>query len=963
MTLAFGIAGAAVGAAFGNPVLGFAIGVQLGGLLFPQKRPTIERGRIDDARISGSAYGTMIPICYGNTRVGGNCIWASELEERVRKETVGGGSGGGGQTIKTYTYSRSGLWLVCESALVEGISRIWANDKVIYDDGATDYEIEIQLGDDAQAPNAFIEAIEGTGNVPAYKGVVSVLIKDMDLTPFGGQFPNLSFETGDSGIEVTDGFEESDPDDEIDLETHATDQGDSWVKINANEGVFNVIGDTREIAVMHVSAGNYIVDKELPTEGLYRNCSIRATMRVGTLFSAGTVYCGLLGRHTDNTPSATNAGYWFYYDTDAAEFKLLDALTGAAADSYPYVVAPGEEIELELRMVDDDIRGYINGLEVCAITDDTHKAGYMGIMGTATGIPVDVFPHIADPETSFFLSDFTVQTITSEPPLLLSDILDDVMDRSGLDASEYDNTDADQEVLGYMIPNRMSGKDAIASPLLVYGVDLAEVDGEIRAITTGGASQVTIPSDDLGAISSSNQAPERLKVGREPDLDIPSRVDLGYIISTKAFQQGVQSAVRHTKGHVQGAQSIPTALTLTDDQARSRAEEILYRMWLQRNGPITSLGPKYFKYAPGDVITIPVAGENTRCKLTRCDFGMIGEMAIQAISDDDGVSDQPATGGDSGTDDSEVIRPGETQLIAWNGNALQDEHADTVGLYLAAYGGDGWPGCDVHISRDGGSIYSYLESLPVPAVLGQIVGTLGTFETTGILDESNSVLVNLESDDQTLESISFGELLNGENACLIGSEVVQFQTATLDSPGRYVISNLLRGRRGTEISAHESGERFLLLFPEAVVYKALGEDLVGATVYVKGVTIGKTLADAEAQAVVIDGLEFKSYSPADVTGTRDGSENLTIEWKRRTRKGGAMRPLYDVPLSEDSEAYEVDIMDGLSVVRTIDSLSTETASYSAADQTTDGFTPGDPITVRVYQIGRYGRGYAAEATI
>jgi hypothetical protein len=60
----------------------------------------------------------------------------------------------------------------------------------------------------------------------------------------------------------------------------------------------------------------------------------------------------------------------------------------------------------------------------------------------------------------------------------------------------------------------------------------------------------------------------------------------------------------------------------------------------------------------------------------------------------------------------------------------------------------------------------------------------------------------------------------------------------------------------------------------------------------------------------------------------------------------------------------VDIWDGVSVVRTITGLSSPTASYSAANQTTDGLTPGDPVTVRIYQIGKYSlRGYVAEATI
>jgi hypothetical protein len=71
-----------------------------------------------------------------------------------------------------------------------------------------------------------------------------------------------------------------------------------------------------------------------------------------------------------------------------------------------------------------------------------------------------------------------------------------------------------------------------------------------------------------------------------------------------------------------------------------------------------------------------------------------------------------------------------------------------------------------------------------------------------------------------------------------------------------------------------------------------------------------------------------------------------------------------VPLGESSEAYEVDILDGDDVVRTIDSLSSETASYSAAEQTTDGLTPGDPVDCVIYQMSAtVGRGFGREATV
>ena len=43
-------------------------------------------------------------------------------------------------------------------------------------------------------------------------------------------------------------------------------------------------------------------------------------------------------------------------------------------------------------------------------------------------------------------------------------------------------------------------------------------------------------------------------------------------------------------------------------------------------------------------------------------------------------------------------------------------------------------------------------------------------------------------------------------------------------------------------------------------------------------------------------------------------------------------------------------MDGATVKRTFTGLTSPAASYTAAQQTTDGYTPGAPVTFRVRQI-------------
>jgi protein involved in polysaccharide export with SLBB domain len=69
-----------------------------------------------------------------------------------------------------------------------------------------------------------------------------------------------------------------------------------------------------------------------------------------------------------------------------------------------------------------------------------------------------------------------------------------------------------------------------------------------------------------------------------------------------------------------------------------------------------------------------------------------------------------------------------------------------------------------------------------------------------------------------------------------------------------------------------------------------------------------------------------------------------------------------VPLAEESEAWEVEIMDGATVKRTL-TTTTTSVIYTAADQIADFgalLGPGDTLDIRIFQLSaRVGRGTPA----
>jgi hypothetical protein len=108
---------------------------------------------------------------------------------------------------------------------------------------------------------------------------------------------------------------------------------------------------------------------------------------------------------------------------------------------------------------------------------------------------------------------------------------------------------------------------------------------------------------------------------------------------------------------------------------------------------------------------------------------------------------------------------------------------------------------------------------------------------------------------------------------------------------------------------------------------------------------------------------FKYWS-TDAVPVSTVNGDFVITWFRRTRIGGALIDgTGTVPLSEDAELYDVEILNGSTVLRTI-RVTTPTCIYSVAQQIADFGSPQKSITVNCFQIsGEEGRGFKATAVV
>ena len=224
----------------------------------------------------------------------------------------------------------------------------------------------------------------------------------------------------------------------------------------------------------------------------------------------------------------------------------------------------------------------------------------------------------------------------------------------------------------------------------------------------------------------------------------------------------------------------------------------------------------------------------------------------------------------------------------------------------------------------------------------------------------------------SLTSADLVTVLSGENAAAIQNadgewEVIQFLNATLVDVGTYRLTGLLRGQAGTEAAmrAPVAANALFVLLNTAVQPLSLGLDDLNLPLNWRYGPANRDIGDASYQTVehAFKGLGLRPYSPARVTGTRNGSGDLAISWLRRTRVGGDSWDQTEVPLSEDVESYEIDVMQGAIVKRTI-STTTAAATYTAAEQTADFGSPQASVNVRVHQLSTlYGRGAARAAVI
>jgi hypothetical protein len=526
--------------------------------------------------------------------------------------------------------------------------------------------------------------------------------------------------------------------------------------------------------------------------------------------------------------------------------------------------------------------------------------------------------------------------------------------------TKFDASGLTGTVPGYVIDDTMSARDALQPLELAYFFDSIESSGEIVFRHRGrAAAQMMLTADDL-VEEQPEDALYELTRGQETDL--PASAKVRYISSADVYPQAVAEARRLTGASGRVAEA-DLPIVLDDGQAGSLVESWLYETWAARESATFKLPPSTLALEPGDVVAVDIAGRNRLLRLT--DVTERGVREIAALSIDPDVYDK-IDASPRPSPQPAPVQAGSPAVLLMD-LPLWNPLADAQSGYVAAMQKP-WPGSVAIYASPQTTGYQLKAIASAPATLGVTLDALAS-GPEGLIDHRARVRVRLTNG--TLASADLVTMLGGSNLAAVKDaagdwEIIQFLTATLVDAQTYELSGLLRGQFGTESAMSEplaAGAQFVVLDGAMTRIPLQGSELKLPFNWRYGPG-NRDIGDASyvTAPFAYQGLGLRPLSPVHVKGVR-ASGDLSISWIRRTRSGGDNWELPEVPLGEDTESYEIDILDGTNVKRTI-FASLPTALYSSADQIADFGSTQSSVSLKVYQTNTlFGRGTPRAAVV
>jgi hypothetical protein len=538
--------------------------------------------------------------------------------------------------------------------------------------------------------------------------------------------------------------------------------------------------------------------------------------------------------------------------------------------------------------------------------------------------------------------------------------------RAGLPESRIDVTGLWGAVEGYAIGALESPRASITTLSRHFGFDTVETEGVIRFVMRGRAAVANVTHDDLVA----TREGEVLELTRAQETELPQALKWQVARADEDYDAALVEARRITVDTTRiASESFPMAVP--PEEAERRCRRALMEAWTGRETAAFRLPPSRLALDPADVVSLAHDGRHIPLRLVS--IADAEARGIEAVRQDREAHDLPP-GTPRPSSLSKAVVFGAPEVVLLDLPQLTEDqpaHRPVIAAHAVP-----WPGEMAVFRSPSTDGFELLTTFGSRARIGTLVSDFFAGPTSRF-DLGNALVVDLLS--STLESVTDLTLFGGANALAIESapgtwEIVQAGVAELIAPGRYQLTRLLRGQRGTEGAMgnpSSAGARVVVL-DEALAPLPIAEADLGLPWNWRIGPASRSVSDETyvAQSFTPVGVGLRPFSVAHVEQPwrkPHASGDLTIRWTRRSRALSADSwGAVDVPLVEDIEAYEVEICDGAEIKRVLTAIATS-AIYSSVDQIADWgalLAPGNTLTIRIFQLSALiGRGAAKTVTL
>ena len=538
--------------------------------------------------------------------------------------------------------------------------------------------------------------------------------------------------------------------------------------------------------------------------------------------------------------------------------------------------------------------------------------------------------------------------------------------RAGTPESRIDVSGLWGAVEGYAITALESPRASITTLSRHFGFDAVETEGMIRFVMRGRASIATIAPDDLVATRDGDV----LELTRGQESELPQALKWQLARADEDYDAALVEARRITVDTTRiASESFPMAVP--PEEAERRCRRALMEAWVGRETAAFRLPPSRLALDPADVIRLAHDGRLVDLRLIS--IADSDARGIEAVRQDRASYDLPPGDPRPASLTRAVIFGAPDAILMDLPQLTEDQPAHRP---LIAAHAMPWPG-EIAVFRSASTDgFALLTTFGSRARIGALVSDLHAGPTSRF-DLGNALVVDLLTG--TLESVTDLTLFGGANALAVEAapgvwEIVQAGAAELLAPGRYRLTRLLRGQRGTERAMGNptpAGARVVVL-DAALASLPIAEADLGLPWNWRIGPASRPVSDETyvAKAFTPTGRGLVPFAPVHVEQPwriARSPGDLTIRWTRRSRAlvADAWEQV-EVPLAEDLEGYDVQILDGAAVKRTLTS-NTTSALYTAAQQTADWGAPlgsGQTLAIRIFQLSnRLGRGTPAAVTL